>query len=329
MTAPPRPSLGVGGAVASGMRTLAALLIVLAAAPATAQPRPGRGGVDEPTFPERERIALANVGLTSLFTVARGVVEGRVRSVGDAAEAAAWGAVAGAGFYAAKDQVGRGRGALGLGLAFASASRAENAATGGGPLGHVRVGFGPLDVRLRTPLATRPGPAVGVEVDPLAAVALVAVPLSGGRPVVRGGVLMYVHPALNPEEIGVQYASGRAVGRVVLVQEEPDDDTIRHEAIHFLQMVQASAVTPRGTLGSVWQGGRRTTRGGAVQWDVRTDWLAAALGGLDKLLADGSKDGWAEAEAYELQNPPTPPYDGGFFPMPCPPDLPPGTFCPF
>ncbi len=301
------------------MRTLAALSLLLVAAPASAQPRPGLEA-NGPAFSDRERIALANVGLTSLFTVARGVAEGRVRSVGEGLEAAAWGAAAGAGFYAAKDQVGRGRGALGVGLAFASASLAENAATGGGPLGHVRVGFGPLDLRVRTPLATRPGPALGVGVDPLAAVALVAVPLSGGRPVVRGGVLVYEHSALDRTGTGGTYASGTTLGRVVLMERDPAPHVPRHEMIHLIQTVQASAVTPRGMLGDVWRGGRRTSPNGAVQWDVRMDWLYASLGALDKLLADGPKSGWAEAEAYELDEPPPTPH-------PCP-NRPPDTFCP-
>ena len=304
------------------MRTLVALLVLFLALPAVAQSRPGV--VDDPALSDRERIALANVGLTSLFTVARGVIEGRVRSVGDAAEVAAWGAVAGAGFYAAKDQVGRGRGVLGVGLAFASASVAENAAAGGGVAGHVRVGFGPVDLRLRTPLATRPGPALGVEIDPLGAVALVAVPITGGRPVVRGGVLTYDHPALERTGTGGTYAPGKALGRVVLTEAAPQDLVVRHETIHLVQAVQASAVTPYGTLGSAWRGGRRTTRGGAVQWDLRTDWLYGVVGGLDRLLADGPEDGWGEFEAYELDDAPIPPYGGGFFPTVClprPPDV--------
>lgn len=299
-----------------------ALLLVLLCSAASAQvktPAP-----PDPLFSERERIALANVGLTSVFALARGLAEGRVRTVRDGVEVAGWGAVAGAGFYAAKDQVGRGRGALGLGLAFASASLAENAATGGGVAGHVRVGFGPADLRLRTPLATRPGLAVAVEVDPLGAVALVAVPLTGGRPVVRGGALTYVHPALERQQSGGFYTPGMAVGRVVLTEDDPRDLVVRHETIHLVQAVQASAVTPYGTLGSAWRGGRLTSRGGAVRWDVRTDWLYGALGGLDKLLADGPEDGWAEFEAYGLDSPPDPPYESGFFPTPClprPPDM--------
>ena len=285
------------------MRT-ALLLALLCSASAAAQVVEVGGQPIDRAWSERERIALANVGLTSLFTLARGVAEGRVRSVRDGLEVAGWGAVAGAGFYAAKDQVGRGRGALGVGLAFASASLAENAAAGGGVAGHVRVGFGPLDLRLRTPLATRPGPALGVEIDPLGAVALVAVPLSGGQPVVRGGVLMYDHPALDRTGGGNTRTPGTAIGRVVLTEEDPDDLVVRHETIHLIQAVQASAVTPYGTLGSVWRGGRHTARGGAVQWDVRTDWLYGTVGGLDRLLADGPEDGWGEFEAYTLDEAP-------------------------
>ena len=285
------------------MRTALALIALVCAASASAQVVEVGGQPIDQRWSERERIALANVGLTSAFAVVRGVAEGRVQSVRDGAEVAAWGAVAGAGFYAAKDQVGRGRGALGLGLAFASASLAENAATGGGVAGHIRVGFGPLDLRLRTPLATRPGPAVGVEVDPLGAVALVAVPLTGGRAVVRGGSLVYVHPALLRDLRGG--ASGTAAGRVVVV-DKLQDPILRHEAIHVVQAVQISAVTPYGTLGSLWRGGRFTSGGGAVRWDVRADWLTGALAGLSVVLA---KDGLplSEVEAFELDDPPDPP----------------------
>ena len=302
------------------MRTAFAL-VLLHAVPAVAQMRPSEpAGFD---VSDRERIALANVGLTSAFTLARGIAEGRVRTVRDGVEVAAWGAVAGAGFYAAKDQVGRGRGALGLGLAFASASLAENAAVGGGVAGHVRAGFGPVDLRVRTPLATRPGPALGVEVDPLGAVALVAVPLTGGRPVVRGGALVHLHPALLRDWRGG--ASGSTAGRVIVV-DKLQDPILRHEAVHLVQGLQASAATPYGRLGDLWRGGRRTSAGGAVQWDVRTDWLTAALGGLSLALA-GDGQPWPEVEAYELDSPPSPPYGpygGGYVPTPClprPPDI--------
>lgn len=303
------------------MRTAVLLLPLLMAAMAHAQvrtpPSDGAGGGPSP----RERIALANVGLTSAFALARGVVEGRVRSVQDGLEVAAWGGVAGAGFYAAKDQVGRGRSALGLGLAFASASIAENAATGGGVAGHVRVGFGPADLRLRTPLATRPGPAVAVEVDPLGAVALAVVPLTGGRPVVRGGVLMYNHPALNRTEGGGVYSPGMAVGRVVLTEGDPRDLVVRHETIHWVQAIQTSAVTPYETVGALWPSARLTSRNGSVRWDVRADWLYAVLGSLNAALAGDPEDGWPEVEAYELDEAPLPRYEG-------PPCVDPsGTFC--
>ena len=303
------------------MRLAVLLLALLVGTSAGAQHRPGAPSAPLLDLSSRERIAAANVGLTALFAVARGVAEGRVRTVWDGAEVAAGGALAGAGFYLAKDAVGRGHGVLGVGLAFASASLAENVSGGGGALGHVRAGFGPVDLRLRTPLATdASGSVLAVELDPVGAVAAVALPLTGARPAVRGGVLVYVQPGLaEPGSAG--RTLGTTVGRVVVVADADDGLPVRHETIHLVQAVQAGAVTPYGTAGAL-SGGRVTSHGGAVRWDLRADWLTAALGGLSAALADGPEDGWPEFEAYELDEPPPPRYEG----PPCL-ALPPGAFC--
>ena len=252
----------------------------------------------------RRRLLAANVGLTALFTLARGVVGGSVDGAGDGAAAFGWGAVAGLGFYLAKDAVGRGDEALGVGLAFASASLAENAGGGGGPLGHVRVGFGPLDLRLRTPLASGDGPALAAEIDPLSVAALLAAPVAGGRPIVRGGALLYVYDDLGQTR---QYRRrGNTIGRVARVDAEVRDEVVRHEIVHQIQAIQASAVTPYGTLGALWPDAAPTAADGEVRADVRLDWLYVALGALNLALADDPRDRMSEVEAYELDEPPPP-----------------------
>ncbi len=135
-------------------------------------------------------------------------------------------------------------------------------------------------------------------------------------------LLVYDHPTLARTRSGDTHTPGTTIGRVVLTEESPDGLAVRHETIHLIQAVQTSTVTPHGTLGSLWLGGRRVSSGGTVQWDLRADWLYAVLGGLSVLLADGPEDGWAEAEAYELDSPP----GGGSSPTPCLP-RPPGVAC--
>lgn len=257
---------------------------------------------------DRRRLLAVNVGLTSLFTLARGVVGGSVHGAGDGAEALGWGAVAGLGFYLAKDAVGRGHEPLGVGLAFASASLAENAARGGGAFGHARVGFGPIDLRLRTPLATdEDGPNLAAEVDPLSAAALVGLPLRGGRPIIRGGLLLYVFDDLGTTRY--YRRRGNTIGRVARVDARAQDLVVRHEMVHQIQAIQVGAVTPYGTLGALWPEAAPTSADGAVQWDARVDWLYLVLGGANLLLADDPRGRPSELEAYELDEPPAAPAD--------------------
>ena len=134
-------------------------LAVLVAVPAVAQP------VRRPTWAERtrametpqvrRRILAVNVAGTAALVLGRSAVEGEVDDLADGAEALAWGAVAGAGFYAAKRISGEGQPALALGVAALAGSLAENVSTGGGVLGHLRVPLGVADLRVRTPFATR------------------------------------------------------------------------------------------------------------------------------------------------------------------------------
>jgi hypothetical protein len=252
---------------------------------------------------ERRRLLAANVGLTAALTLARGVLGGTVDDAGGGAAAVGWGAVAGLGFYLAKDAVGRGDEALGVGLAFASASLAENAGGGGGPLGHVRVGFGPLDLRLRTPLASDgAGPVLATELDPIGATALLAAPVAGGRPIVRGGALLYVYDDLG--ETRHYRRRGNTIGRVARVDATARDEVVRHEIIHQIQAVQVSAVTPFGTVGAVWPDAVPTAAGGDVRADLRLDWLYLTLGALNLVVADDPRDRPSEIEAYELDEPP-------------------------
>lgn len=243
-------------------------------------------------------IAVVNAGVTGALALLRGAITGRVRSLSDAAEVGGAGVAAGLGFALAKHEVGAGRTPVGLALAVAAGSAVENVVEGDHPLARVRLGVAVGDVRLRTPLARRPGPHLAVEIDPLALASVVVLPASGYTPDLSGGALTWRAPGGLGTGHGGNVA-GLTLGRVVVVSAVADDGTRRHELVHALQSRQSGAVGPYGTLGALRSRWRRTSAGGRVSWDVRTGIPSATLGALDRALL-GYGASLAETEAYTL-----------------------------
>ena len=259
----------------------------------------------------RRRVAAVNVGGTAALVLGRGVAEGAVRSLGDGAEALAWGAASGGAFYAAKALAGREHAALGYGLAIVAASVAENAAGDTGPLSHLRLPVGPVDLRVRTPFARegrRSGVRGGVEnlaveLDPVALVAAVAIPLSGGRPQLRRGVPVWAFDDLGGRPGYTR--RGRTMGRTILIEADAAPPVLAHEMIHRIQGMQVAAVTPYGTLGAILPGDV-TAADGAVVGDVRAEWFYGVQVALWAALTD-YLGRWPEIEARALDEPPRPP----------------------
>lgn len=245
--------------------------------------------VTQGVAPERE-IAAFNVAVSSVGALGARAVRGKVRSFGDVAEALGAGAVGGLGFYGAKRLVGDGRLASGIALGYAAASVTENAAEGEHPLGAVRYGFGPLDVRARTPFARRPRPALAVEVNAVGALGLAVLPVLGYRPVVEGGTLVF-RDNDPPAGLGiVPTRGGFALGRVVGAEQDLPA-VIPHETIHALQSLQLSAITPAYRL-------RDVTGHGPGALDLQLDWSLPLLG--LSYLAVPYRSRWSEVEAYTL-----------------------------
>lgn len=283
------------------MRPLSLLLLIalLAAAPAQAQRHPEPVG--------RAELVAANVGITGLMALARGVATGNVKSVPDGLVVLGTGAAAGLGFYEAKRLIGQERQAVGTALAFASASVVENVASGEHPLGYVRFGPGPFDVRVRTPLATSAGPPVRLELDPFGAAGLFLPLFSTYEMRWCGVTLCYVTPAnpANPE------IWGHAVGRLLLLSGDVGVMVETHELIHYVQALQVSAVTPYGSARALGLG----RPDGSV--DFRLDWLYSMLGLASSLQEYHER--WSEIEAHSLHARPAqePRCPGGrcFFPQ--------------
>ncbi len=278
---------------------------------ATASAQPGPVQPRPLSYAERERametaemrraIAAVNVGGTAALVLARAAAEGSLSDVGDGAQALGWGAVAGAGFYGSKRLSGH-HPALAIGVAVLAGSLAENAATGDGPLSHLRVPLGLGDVRVRTPFArSADGPRAATEVDAFAVVASVVFPLRGGRLRLRRGVPVYEFDDLGGRP-GYRRA-GRTVGRVVRVWTGAPPRVLPHETIHRIQALQATALTPAGTVGALAPSARPSAADGALTVDARAEWFYALNGVFWTVFVD-YLDGWPEIEARVLDEPP-------------------------
>lgn len=252
----------------------------------------------------RRRIAAVNVGGTAALVLARAGAEGSIDDFGDGVEALGWGAVAGTGFYWSKRLSGEGQPALAVAVAALAGSLAENAATGAGPFSHVRIPVGLGDIRVRTPFATTDeGPLAAIEADPLVVGASIVFPLRGGRPRLRRGVPVFEFDDMDTRP-GFR-RTGRTVGRVIRLRSDAPPHILPHETIHRIQALQASALTPFGTLGSVAPSARPSAADGQVTFDVRAEWFYVANGVFWTVFVD-YLDGWPEIEARALDQPPRP-----------------------
>lgn len=269
---------------------LAALLCVLL----------GSVGAQAQSTPEASDpavIAAANGALTGTFAVLRGVANGSVEAPSDALRVFGVGVAGGVGFYQAKRWIGEGREWRGVALAYGAASVVENAARGHHSLSHVRAGIGPLDVRLRTPLAEGEAAPTTVQLNAVGAAGLAVMPLLGYRPVFRHGTLSY--ESTEGPLLGNERRGGLAIARVFIVRDVASDSqqaaAYDHELIHFVQALQVGATTPYHTLSDLRGGPLRL---GPLRVDVQFDWLYGALA-APLLALDYEHRPW-ETEAFTL-----------------------------
>ena len=232
------------------------------------------------------RIRASNIGVTAIATLASRAAQGKLRSSEDVATALGAGALSGLGFYHSKALAARGRFGTALALSYASASIAENAAEGEHILGAVRYGFGPLDVRLRTPLSRRDRPPAVLEVNAASAVTMAALPILGYRPDLEAGALVFRGDGRStetgPDRIG--FAIGRTVGL-----DTDRADVVAHEMVHAVQSFQVGAVTP---------GYRVALEVGPVPVAVQVDWGLASTGALHVIVPYENR--WTEVEAFSV-----------------------------
>lgn len=277
------------------------LLLGIALVLAVGQGRPA--AAQDPELPDDthpSRLVAANVLLTGTFTTLRALAEGELDGWRDGLRTFALGGLGGYGFYQSKRLVGDGHGTLGVAAAYASASLVENAGRGDHPLGYVRFGPGPVDLRLRTPLGDSEHPAAVVSFNAVSIVSLVLMPALGFDLTWRNGTIYYeTYEPLGRE--GSLRRGGVTFNRTVALGPSTTPAATAHETIHLVQALQVGAITPFYTLAR-WQG--RTHRPfefGPLRlgWNVQFDWLYAALASSSLLLDYADRP--AEIEAYTLQ----------------------------
>jgi len=246
---------------------------------------------------DRQRIATLNVGATSIFTFISCAVQRKVHSARDAVRCLAAGTVAGVGFYQAKRLVARGDITSGWLVANASTSIVENTTAGEHPLGRIGYTFGPLRLRVATPLDRARESYVDVDLSAVETGFLVRAINEADDFDIRDGMLWYETNQPGRDEAG-RVVHGTTWGIFPGVWRGADEHTWHHEAVHSVQSLQLDSVEPPAlTI-------ERERRPMRIRY-VR----AGALNLTDNLVMAQTRyeRRWAEIEAYRLTEDKRPP----------------------
>lgn len=237
-------------------------------------------------------IALGNVIGSSVTTLARGLIQGKVHNFADALKCLGYGMASGYGFYQAKKQVAAGHTLSGVLLANLSASVIDNVSSGEGPLSYLGFTLPLLRVEIATPLAKKPAAFINFTVSPRDAVSLVMSLVKSDRVMVRGGMLAF--EADTPLAQGVR---GWAYSIFPTVVSGKPDSVYSHEMVHVVQSLQLMAASPEPLLKEQRRESGQARflafRGVRLQaLGLVNDFTLAKLQSYTKY--------WREAEAYAL-----------------------------
>jgi len=275
--------------VTSFRRTTAALLVIVFLA------SPSRAATET-------EIALANVGITAGFTLLRGWLEGNVRDRKSALRVLGYGAAGGAGFYAGKRLAGDRQIGAGIAVTWLSNSVVENVAVGEHPLGYLRYGIGPVDLRIATPFVRTRRGRVLVDFNAYQTAAIVNTLADGDDLGFRYGIFYTRSNSSLGLIAGTDFdIAGLAYGRHVVfapgLTRRADDAVWRHEAVHVAQSIQMGAVSyePYQNLFAKGPSDKFVRIGG-----VRIEGVSL----LNDLATHKSayENHWQEIEAYRLAN---------------------------
>lgn len=250
---------------------------------------------------DRQRIAAINVAATSLFTFIGCAVQAKLQKKTltrrDAARCFGAGGVAGVGFYQAKRLVARGDITTGWLAANAASSIVENTTAGEHPLSRIGYTFGPLRLRVVTPLDRARESYVDIDVSAAETMFLARAIGDADNIDVRDGMISFVTRDPIVED-GVVY-HGYTWGIFPGVWQGAGAFTPRHEAVHAVQSLQLDSIEPPLLT---FHRGRRPIR----LRHIRAGALNLADNIYNARVVD-YEDRWAEIEAFRLTEDREPP----------------------
>jgi hypothetical protein len=184
----------------------------------------------------RNDVRAINIGLQSVLTLVKGIIQKKVHSAWDVANCLLFGAAGGYLFYEAKEMAGRGDLTHAYLLANLGASMSENAAGGHLPFSYLGYTFGPFRFNLTTPLARKPKALINVDFMPHQALAYVYTLVHGNMPHFRNGLLCFTRS--EPYEV----YGGLCIGNFPVVPDGSPEEVWNHEILHTLQGIQTDSV---------------------------------------------------------------------------------------
>jgi hypothetical protein len=250
---------------------------------------------------DRQQIAAINVAATSLFTFVGCAVHAKLQKKSltrsDAARCFGVGSVAGVGFYQAKRLVARGDITTGWLAANVATSLVENTTAGEHPLGRIGYTFGPLRLRVMTPLDRARESYVDIDVSAVETMFLVRAIGDADDIDVRDGMIAFetIEPIVEDDVVYHGYTWGIFPG----VWRGADQFTPRHEAVHAVQSLQLDSIEPPLLT---FRRSRRAVRLRHIR--------AGALNLTDNIFNAqvlDYEDRWAEIEAFRLTEDREPP----------------------
>jgi hypothetical protein len=247
-----------------------------------------------------------NIGAQAIVTVVSGYVQGHCRGR-DLWRCLTAGAVAGYGFYEAKNMVSHNDVTAGWLVANVAASLSENVAAGKHPLAQVGYSLGP--VRVRVPICRfdpRADSYVYVDASLAQTVAMWHAMGDNDSMHLRRGMIMFERDSPYPASDGGTF-DGYTWGMFPGVAPAADRELWHHEIIHAVQSLQAQSVEPSLRILTY------TPPPPARKRFVRFEHLhLGVIEGLNSLATDQQsyEDRWNEIEAYDIAQDVKPPRRG-------------------
>ncbi len=188
---------------------------------------------------EREKIAVLNVAATSLFTYLSCVIQKHARP----RACLAAGALGGAAFYQAKRLAGDGHITTAWLVANAAGSVIENTTAGEHPLSRLGYSFGPLRLRVATPLDRAGESLLDIDVSAVETGYMTRAFLDADDVDIRDGMIWYETDDPDVDEEG-RIIHGSTWGLFPGVWSGARKHVANHEAVHAVQSLQMDSVEP-------------------------------------------------------------------------------------